>query len=276
MIIASTLCSVSFSKNSCVALARLLGSQNNEKETLVLLTEYILPYENVKQLGLNSSKDIVVLTTFIMETTKMITRIIVLLICIISQSSCEKTNSLDELKHILYPFTPASVNSSTHIHMRGLVVRPHDTNPNCPKCYGLKYCSILNGYMVEEVYISKQYYVGSAVVTKGTCSVYEALGKQMYNEIFGKGKPFNDDSQCREMVMQYLCLFWASDNYMYRNSCIDKEDTTGPDPADHRLSPRYPCRSFCIQIAKVCANEYDFMKVCSEIACPPTDSKCTP
>lgn len=189
--------------------------------------------------------------------------------------------SAEEYRRILFPVDlQYPENNSTALMSRKLLIRAVDTNPNCPFCTNLKYCRILNGYMAEEVYISKQYYessyVGKLIETEGTCSVFEALGKRMYNEVFGKGKPFREDPQCREMVMQYLCLFWGSDNYMYRNSCIYKEDTTNPDPGKHKLTPRYPCRSFCVQIAKVCANSYDFLKVCSEIACPPTDTVCTP
>jgi len=189
--------------------------------------------------------------------------------------------TVEEYRSILFPIDlKYPERNSTASMSRKLLVRAVDPKPNCPFCLNLKYCKILNGYMTEEVYISKQYYtssyVGHLIETEGTCSVFEALGKRMYNEVFGSGKPFRDEPQCREMVMQYLCLFWGSDNYMYRNSCIYHEDTSSPDPLQHKLTPRYPCRSFCVQIAKVCANSYDFLKVCGEIACPPTETACTP
>ena len=46
--------------------------------------------------------------------------------------------------------------------------------------------------------------------------------------------------------MQYLCLFYGSNNAMYTNHC--KDDLTGVNPADHVYVPRYPCRSFCVQV----------------------------
>jgi hypothetical protein len=51
-----------------------------------------------------------------------------------------------------------------------------------------------------------------------------------------------------EMVMQYLCLFWGSNNPMYTNCCIYSEDVTSVDPANQQIAPRPPCRSFCIQV----------------------------
>lgn len=51
-----------------------------------------------------------------------------------------------------------------------------------------------------------------------------------------------------DIVMQYLCLFWGSDNSMYTNFCIYQEDVSDPNPINHKLSPRQPCRSFCVQV----------------------------
>ncbi len=43
----------------------------------------------------------------------------------------------------------------------------------------------------------------------------------------------------------------------------------------HTQTP--PCRSFCVQIAEVCANDYNyFLNICWEISCPPTETYCTP
>ena len=171
----------------------------------------------------------------------------ILRVLVLMSNKCYSKNyENSDLRNIIFPFQ-INHRNETNVH-RQLVVRATDPDPKCPKCQGMVYCNVLNGYMVEEVYVSKQYFVDSAVQTVGTCSVLEALGKRMYGEIFGKGKPFNDDSQCRQMVMEYLCLFWGTDNYMYRNSCIHHEDTTSANPADHKLTQRYPCRSFCIQV----------------------------
>lgn len=50
------------------------------------------------------------------------------------------------------------------------------------------------------------------------------------------------------IVLQYLCLFWGSDNSMYSNLCVYQEDKSDPDPLNHRVAPRPPCRSFCTQV----------------------------
>ncbi len=79
------------------------------------------------------------------------------------------------------------------------------------------------------------------------------------------------------MVMQYLCLFYGSDNDMYKNYCIYQEDVKDPNPANHKVAPRPPCKSFCVQIASVCANDPDFfIQTCNNIKCPPTQDECTP
>jgi len=131
---------------------------------------------------------------------------------------------------------------------RALLKRPTSSSPLCLKCHNLNYCRIINGYMIEEVYIPAEYAIASEVNSKGTCTVIEALGKRMSNEIFGEGKTFRDNSQCREMVMQYLCLFYSSNNPMYTNSCFYHEDVSSPDPTLHLLTTRPPCRSFCVQV----------------------------
>lgn len=51
-----------------------------------------------------------------------------------------------------------------------------------------------------------------------------------------------------EIVMQYLCLFYGSDNPMYTNECVNQEDVKDPNPANHKVAPRPPCRSFCVQV----------------------------
>jgi hypothetical protein len=141
----------------------------------------------------------------------------------------------------------------------------------CVTCSGLQLCNILNGYMVQEVYYpdNPQFL--------GTCKVIEQLGERVYSEIFGVGKTFRDTQQCRMIVMQYLCLFWGSNNTMYTNRCKsrDRSDLPVGNKQIHIQTP--PCRSFCVQIAEVCANDYsNFLNICWEIACPPTETTCTP
>lgn len=112
----------------------------------------------------------------------------------------------------------------------------------CSNCQGLARCEVLNGLLVEERYYP------NVNIDLGTCTIIEALGVRMSDEIFGVGKTFRDTQQCREIVMQYLCLFWGSQNYMYRNYCYWSEDVSDPDPTKHLIAPRPPCRSFCVQV----------------------------
>jgi hypothetical protein len=79
-----------------------------------------------------------------------------------------------------------------------------------------------------------------------------------------------------DIVMQYLCLFYGTDNIMYTNYCEFQEKT---DPVDQikTLAQRPPCHSFCVQVAMYCANDPDFfIQTCSRIDCPyPKDKTCT-
>lgn len=76
--------------------------------------------------------------------------------------------------------------------------------------------------------------------------------------------------------MEYFCLYFGTENTMYRNSCFYLEDVSDPNPAKHKVTQRPPCRSFCVQVASLCANDHNFLQLCSNIACPPTESSCTP
>ena len=115
-------------------------------------------------------------------------------------------------------------------------------NAICVICRGLEYCTALNGLLIQEVYYPQS---NSKL---GTCHIIDQLGERMYNEIFGIGRTFRDTPQCRLIVMQYLCLFWGTENDMYTNLCFWKEDTSNPDPTLHEATGRPPCRSFCVQV----------------------------
>ena len=128
--------------------------------------------------------------------------------------------------------------------------------------------------------IEETYYPDSSQNTGGnnenTCSILENLGKRVKLEIFGTSKSFRDTATCKSMVMQYLCLFWGSDNRMYRNLCVWFEDVTNEDINLHVIAPRPPCRSFCVQVAEVCANDHHFLQLCYDIECPPEIDDCEP
>ena len=131
----------------------------------------------------------------------------------------------------------------------------------CVKCQNLDLCKSLNGYSLQEVYYPDN------VDLSGTCAVVESLANQMNNEIFGPTKTFRDIPVCRgemgfisssefilikmhfvmyvEAVMEYLCLFWGSNNRMYTNCCVFSEPTSEGEIR----APRPPCRSFCVQVS---------------------------
>jgi hypothetical protein len=156
-------------------------------------------------------------------------------------------------------------NNNPHHYMRSLA------DPDvCPKCSNLTICRSLNNKMVQEKYDPNH------IKTKITCSVLEDLGARLSVEIFGNGKSFRDTVQCRDIVMQYLCSFWGSENSMYTNSCLYKEDTNNAIEELKRFAPRPPCRSFCVQVSLVCANNKEFGQLCANIACPPEEEECTP
>lgn len=109
----------------------------------------------------------------------------------------------------------------------------------------MKKCSILENLLIMEVYLPNN------PEARGTCNVIEALGQRMYDEVFGNGKTFRDTTQCKDIVMQYLCLFWGSDNNMYTNHCINQEDYTSVNPLFHKISPRPPCRRYEILLINI-------------------------
>lgn len=140
----------------------------------------------------------------------------------------------------------------------------------CVICRDMSWCSALNGFQIQEVYLPFN------LNDLGTCKVLDALGEKVALEVFGNGRTFRDTPQCKDIVMQYLCLFYGSDNDMYTNECLNQEDVSDSNPVNHKVAPRPPCRSFCVQVAEVCASDPKFMQLCYNIACPPMEDSCTP
>ena len=178
----------------------------------------------------------------------------------------------EELSHLLFPNRTKDVYSQS---MRGLAgyhpkpEKPEETK--CLICSKLTYCKALNSF-----YIQEKYYPVYVEGNPGTCGIIEDLAKRVQLEVFGNGKTFRDSPLCRDVVMQYLCLFWGSDNQMYTNLCAWNEKTDVPDPSQHILAPKPPCRSFCVQVADICANDPNFVDLCNNIACPPKEDECFP
>jgi hypothetical protein len=48
--------------------------------------------------------------------------------------------------------------------------------------------------------------------------------------------------------MQYLCLFYGSDNSQYRNYCLYQEKVYPDGSQNDLVTARPPCRSFCVQV----------------------------
>ena len=167
---------------------------------------------------------------------------------------------------------PSELESHNTRKLVGFHAKPDDLDSiNCFICSNLNYCKALNSLLIQE-----RYYPGDQVSDSGTCGIIDNLGKRVQAEIFGNGRTFRDTPLCRDIVMQYLCLFWGSDNLMYTNYCVYKEDVTNSDPSTHRIAPKPPCRSFCVQVADLCATDPDFVSLCRNIQCPPTEDECSP
>ncbi|CAN0042884.1 unnamed protein product [Ectocarpus sp. 12 AP-2014] len=157
--------------------------------------------------------------------------------------------------------TPAGSNWVAAAH-RGLASTSSNcgpassSDPCCIECFGLSYCDVLNGYKVED-----KYFPGEATIL-GSCENFEDRASRL--EVFGPSKTFRDTDACREMVIDYTCLWWGSANEMYDNRCGIEAQV-------------YPCRSYCVQLAKTCANNVvEWQELCRSIDCPPTDEECMP
>lgn len=127
----------------------------------------------------------------------------------------------------------------------------------CEKCENMVQCKALNGFMLMETYYPEHSDRGSEI-----CYIIDRFAGKLSEEIFGIGRTFRDTPQCREIVMQYLCLTYGSDNTMYVNHCAKQELTDSFDKNNDRLAPPRPCRSFCVQIVTACANTPELIQTC--------------
>ena len=199
-----------------------------------------------------------------------------LLLLVFSCLPKSRVNGESKYEEILFPNGSPNRNSSPRDKYSRALATPDPNNPPegvddavCVICHGLEYCDVLNGLLIEEVYYPRQDELG-------TCSIIEALGIRMDSEIFGIGRTFRDTPQCRDIVMQYLCLFWGSQNDMYTNLCFWKEDVSSPDPDQHKISPRPPCRSFCVQVCIVNDNCRDRSANCCCLWAGGRSRRCAP
>lgn len=49
--------------------------------------------------------------------------------------------------------------------------------------------------------------------------------------------------------MQYLCLFYGSDNNQYRNYCVYQEKVYPDGSQLNLVTAKPPCKSFCVQVS---------------------------
>lgn len=121
----------------------------------------------------------------------------------------ESLLSLRELKHTIYPHL--NNHRSHHHHNQSLRrLATSDGSVACTVCQGLTTCSILNGYLIEEVYYPNN------LNYLQTCKVFDELGSRLTPLIFGDGKTFRDTAQCRCNSIIILCDFFLSSDSRLR------------------------------------------------------------
>lgn len=133
-----------------------------------------------------------------------------------------------------------------------------DLCPCCIQCESLEFCDIVNFYVMED-----KYYPTEGGIT-GSCDMLDDRVQRL--DIFGPaalGYTFRDTAQCRSLVLDYICLWWASENDHYDNRCNYGEDIDRP------------CRSYCVQVGMVCANSLDWLDTCHYIDCASNEAGCT-
>ena len=124
----------------------------------------------------------------------------------------------------------------------------------------MKKCRLLGGTLIEDKYGKLRAGAGA----DDSCSNLEYRAERLGNQVFGPTKTFRDTPECREMVYDYTCLWWGSDNEVYTNNCKKKEflyDESVAKAADP------PCLSFCTEVANTCANRPDWIKLCEGLMC---------
>ena len=108
-------------------------------------------------------------------------------------------------------YTPDS--RYTHAHERPRVFEDNgacgvddDMPPCCNQtCYGLTHCTALNGRRIEDKYYPTLPFV------QGSCDNLDDRASRL--DIWGdyhSNKPFRDTKECRQLVLDYTCLWWAT------------------------------------------------------------------
>merc|ERR1712070_1096843 len=162
----------------------------------------------------------------------------------------------------------------------------HRRCPCCIGCLEMTYCSIFD-QLPNQIRVEDKYYP-DVPGTPGSCyNIDERAARLVGDEatnlrlerlgegqsqlfavegqgIFGPDKTFRNNADCRTLVLAYICLWWAARSDAYDNRCSISGD------------PVRPCRSFCVQVGMVCANNVEWLKTCENVRCPPKDGTCSP
>jgi hypothetical protein len=98
------------------------------------------------------------------------------------------------------------------------------------------------------------------LVGENSCVNLEQRASRL--DVFGPTKTFRDSDECRRMVYDYTCLWWGSDNAVYKNNCAGEEREAIDG---EMISAAYPpCLNYCTQVANMCANRPDWIRLCDD------------
>lgn len=140
---------------------------------------------------------------------------------------------------------------------------PTGNNFCCTNCNQetMKFCKVLGGKLIEDKY-GRLKAGANAANGDDSCSNLEVRAERL--DVFGRTKTFRDTSECRRMVYDYTCLWWGSDNDVYTNNCRESDVQIDGKPV---TAAYQPCLSYCTQVANMCANRPEWIKLCKSVVC---------
>ncbi len=120
-------------------------------------------------------------------------------------------------------------------------------------------CRVLGGALVHDTYgLAKQ-------ENRGENSCVDLENRASRLDVFGPTKTFRDSEECRQMVYDYTCYWWGSDNQYYWNPCKDQAKELIDGSIVKVKDP--PCKSYCLEVAAMCSNRPDWIKLCDGVEC---------
>lgn len=109
----------------------------------------------------------------------------------IRSNPISRSKDVEALVELLFPNRTAESSSDSR-RLQVEKVPYNASNPvPCVICRGLKKCTILNGFLVQETYYPKN------LNYRETCKVIDKFGARIEELVFGNGKTFRDTPQCR-------------------------------------------------------------------------------